>query len=75
MLHNVNPINTNINITQVKNVKDGGLQITCESDSESEKLKEVVTEKLSDKLLLKKYQLCILGLELSEFRRSWKMMS
>lgn len=49
MLHNVNPINTNINLTKVKNARDGGLLISCGSDMEGDKFKEVAAEKLSDK--------------------------
>lgn len=53
MFLNVNPLNTHINLTKVKNVRDGGLLISCENDNESVTFKEVAAEKLSNKYTIK----------------------
>lgn len=53
MLQNINPIDVNINLTQVKQVRDGGLLISCANDNECTKFKEVAADKLSNKYVIK----------------------
>lgn len=49
MLHNIDPVQTNINISSVKNARNGGIVISCNSGKESNKFKELASSKLGDK--------------------------
>lgn len=49
MLRNIDPVGTNINISQVKNTRNGGVVVSCGDGDESAKFKELAKEKLGDK--------------------------
>nr|CAI5832643.1 unnamed protein product [Callosobruchus analis] len=49
MLHHVNPVSENLQISGVKSAKNGGILIGCGSDHDSLKLKKIAAEKLADK--------------------------
>ncbi|CAH1966103.1 unnamed protein product [Acanthoscelides obtectus] len=53
MLHYVNPVAENLQLSGVKNVKIGGILIGCNSDDDNLKLKKIAAEKLSDKYEIK----------------------
>ncbi|CAH1984156.1 unnamed protein product [Acanthoscelides obtectus] len=53
MLHHVNPVAENLQLSGVKNVKNGGILIGCNSDDDNLKLKKIAAEKLSDKYDIK----------------------
>ncbi|CAH2011370.1 unnamed protein product [Acanthoscelides obtectus] len=53
MLHHVNPVAENLQLSGVKNVKNGGILIGCNSDDDNLKLKKIAAEKLSDKYEIK----------------------
>lgn len=48
ILKNIDPINTHININKVKHIKEGGILVGCNSESESSKFKQIAGEKLAD---------------------------
>lgn len=51
--HNINPINSEIKVSGVKTIRNGGLLIGCSSDEDANKFKQLVSAKLSDKYELK----------------------
>nr|CAI5867064.1 unnamed protein product [Callosobruchus analis] len=48
ILSNANPAEAEVQLTRVRNVRDGGILIGCKSQEENRKLKAMVQEKLSD---------------------------
>lgn len=52
MLHNINPIESDIAVSKVVSTKNGGVVIHC-NKSESEKFKQLATSKLGDKYEVK----------------------
>lgn len=48
ILHNVNPVDTDININKIKHIKDGGLLVSCQTSEETAKFKQIAQEKLSN---------------------------
>ncbi|CAH1108331.1 unnamed protein product [Psylliodes chrysocephalus] len=53
MVENINPINFNVAIIKVKNVRNGGLVISCENSEEMDKFKELANEKLASSYTIK----------------------
>ena len=49
ILSNINPINENINLTDVRDTRKGGIVVSCGSVAESEKFKRLLDNKLGDK--------------------------
>lgn len=49
ILQEANPVSANINITSVKNIKDGGIVVGCHDKRDADKIKKIVTEKLNGK--------------------------
>lgn len=47
ILHNINPVESSIQLSKIKNVRDGGVLIGCSSEEETHKLKCLVNDKLS----------------------------
>lgn len=52
MLLNINPVSSSINLGKVRSAKDGGLVVSCDNISDSQKFKELATERLSDKYIV-----------------------
>nr|CAI5838339.1 unnamed protein product [Callosobruchus analis] len=50
---NVNPVDNDIKLSQVKNVKNGGLAISCDGPDDASKLKELVSQSLSEEYEVK----------------------
>lgn len=48
ILCNINPLNSPMQLTKVKTVKDGGVLISCRNKDDNEKLKSIVQQKMSD---------------------------
>ncbi|CAH1102740.1 unnamed protein product [Psylliodes chrysocephalus] len=46
MIQNINPVSSNINITKVVNVRDGGIMVRCENSDKCTKFKKLADEKL-----------------------------
>ncbi|CAH1103988.1 unnamed protein product [Psylliodes chrysocephalus] len=53
MIQNINPISSNINITKVVNVRDGGPMVRCENSDECIKFKKLADEKLANDYTIK----------------------
>lgn len=53
MLEKIDPINSELQFTKVKTVKNGGMVIGCHSKEESEKLRKMVQEKMSDSYVVR----------------------
>lgn len=49
ILHEVNPVDENINISSVKNIKQGGIVVGCQDENDISKFKNIINEKLGDK--------------------------
>lgn len=45
---NADPFNSEINISQIKHIKDGGLLISCQSSEKISKFKQAAQDKLSN---------------------------
>ncbi|CAH1101249.1 unnamed protein product [Psylliodes chrysocephalus] len=53
MIQNINPVSSNINITKVVNVRDGGIMVRCENSDECIKFKNLSDEKLANDYTIK----------------------
>lgn len=53
ILHTIDPINSNINISDVKNARNGALVISCVDPEESTKFKDMATKQLGEKYNVK----------------------
>lgn len=53
LLQNINPVDSNICVSKVKNVSNGGVVVSCSSDEEVKKFKEIATNKMSEKYEVK----------------------
>lgn len=53
ILQKINPVEEGINISSVKNIKDGGVVIGCSGDRDVQVLKELATTKLTSKYDIK----------------------
>lgn len=53
MIRNINPVESNLNITKIKGVRDGGLVVSCENSDECLKFKQLVNDKLNDNYTVK----------------------
>lgn len=53
ILHGINPVETQINITSVKNIKNGGIVVGCNNIEDVSKFKNIAKEKLGDKYEIK----------------------
>nr|CAH7732002.1 unnamed protein product [Callosobruchus chinensis] len=53
MLHQVKPVLENLQISDMKDVKNGGILIGCSTDDDSLTLKKITAEKLADKYGIK----------------------
>lgn len=49
ILHNIDPVESNISISKVKTARNGGIVISCNSGNESDKFKDLANHKLGDK--------------------------
>lgn len=47
MVKTVNPIDTNLSFTKIKETRDGGLLVLCENIDDYSKFKQLITDKLS----------------------------
>lgn len=47
LLENIDPLELDVHLSQVKDVKNGGVLVGCRNSEENEKFKRIVTEKLS----------------------------
>lgn len=47
IMKNIDPVDLNLKVSQVKQVKDGGLFISCEDSEGADNIKKIVREKLS----------------------------
>ena len=54
MLQSINPVSSSINLSKVRNIKDGCLVISCDSINDSKKFKELATKKLLNKYVVEK---------------------
>ena len=54
ILRNFNPINSDINISKIKHIKDGGLLVSCQTTEETQKFKQIAQEKLSNQYDVRK---------------------
>lgn len=52
----INPIDVNIKLSKVKNVKNGGVLIGCRDKEDNEKLKNIAEAKLSDSYVVKEFR-------------------
>lgn len=48
ILNNINPVKNNINISKVKNIKDGGILVGCSNSEDTLKLKGIAENKLKE---------------------------
>ncbi|CAH1102969.1 unnamed protein product [Psylliodes chrysocephalus] len=53
IIQNINPVSSNINITKVFNVRDGGIIVRCENSDECIKFKKFADEKLANDYTIK----------------------
>jgi hypothetical protein len=53
ILHNANPINENIKINDVKRVSSGAIVVGCSNELDCKKLKNIVSDKLSNRYQVK----------------------
>ncbi|CAH1962825.1 unnamed protein product [Acanthoscelides obtectus] len=57
LLQYVDPVSENLNISGVKNTRNGGMLVGCSSDDDSRRLRQIAVEKLADKYEIKGIQL------------------
>lgn len=55
LLEKVNPASSNINLSKVVSVKNGGLLISCSSKDDNEKFKQMVQKNLPDSYVIKTF--------------------
>lgn len=53
MIKNINPVDSNINISKIKNIRNGGLVISCNNSDECDKFKELANTKLNKDYTIK----------------------
>ena len=53
ILHNIDPVKSDINISSVKNIKDGGIVLGCSNENELVKFKTLANSKLSERYEVK----------------------
>lgn len=47
ILRNINPLEENMQLAKIKNIKDGGILISCKTKAENDKLKSIVQQRMS----------------------------
>lgn len=53
MIKNINPVSSNISLTKVVNVSDGGVIVSCADKDNCDKFKQLVDEKLAEKYTIR----------------------
>lgn len=53
LLKKINPVSSNIQLSKVVNVKNGGVLVSCSNKNENEKFKKMVEENLSDSYVIR----------------------
>lgn len=53
LMSQINPANSELQLSRVKNVKNGGMVIGCQSREENEKLRKMVQDKMSDSYVVR----------------------
>ena len=53
IFNNINPVKNNINISKVRNIKEGGILVGCSSSEDTLKLKEIAKDKLMENYNIK----------------------
>lgn len=53
MLHNINPVDASIHVSKIKNIREGGVVVSCSSNEEVGKFKHLADSKLSSNYEIK----------------------